>query len=127
MRLLVCLFYSVLLIVLSLLPSSSFEDIPIYIIGEDKVAHFFMYGFYSALLIWYFEIKKKVRPKNVGAVIIWVIIYCAVYGSAMEIMQYILRSRIQRYFSIGDILADGIGAAVYGFLFTWLKVLRKRE
>ncbi len=69
---------------------------------EDKIAHLIMYGLTAILLFRFFERKKTLN----GACYMSVVI-AALYGAAMEVVQYFLP---YRSFSVGDMTANTIGA-----------------
>jgi len=98
--------YAALVAIASLLPSRTFSDVPVYLLHADKLAHFVMYGLFSAILCW------TVSP-NAGSwrPFVAVVLFCNVYGFAMEVLQASLPF-LERTFSIGDWAANFAGSVV---------------
>ena len=69
---------------------------------EDKIAHFVMYGLTAILLFRFFERKTTLNRACYMSVAI-----AALYGAAMEVVQYFLP---YRSFSTGDMAANTTGA-----------------
>lgn len=105
---LLCIAYTILLAVLSLLPKTSLDRIPRFFPGEDKVAHFLAYGFYALLLLWGLGVRRN------GPRWVWVAIVtaaCTTYGVLLELLQAAL-PQVGRAFSFSDMAANAAGALV---------------
>ncbi len=123
-RWLVCGLYTVGITLCSLLPSKSMTsmlgglNLPL----SDKIVHFGMYGILAILVMW-----------AMGAVVITrfsggtVFSGCFVYGTLMEALQMLFLPG-DRYFSWGDMVANGLGACAGLMVFSLLiRVRRWRE
>ena len=109
-------------VVLLTLPGSAFpEENWMGDLQVDKIVHIGMFGILTFLLCWGFWKNGKTNPKNFRYFLISAIA-AFVYGIIME---YVQRDFIvNRSFDIGDIIADGVGAAT-GFLFSWYRFIKK--
>ena len=106
-----CLLYTVALAVLSLLPSSTFQPIPLILQYMDKVVHFLMYSIYALLLYWAVGVRHRRRWLYLAGIVL----FCTAYGCTMEVLQQILRPD-DRMFSLGDIAANTAGALTFACL-----------
>ena len=100
--------YLLFIMIVSLLPSSTFEDIPSLFEHMDKVIHFLIYGGLSALLCWTFPRKNRKMFLYFTAIVL----LCTLYGIFMEILQGAFRE-LDRSFSWGDMIANIAGAIVF--------------
>ncbi len=107
----------ILVFVLLSLPGSSFSnhakwfgDFPI-----DKLVHVVLFGSLALSFFVHFEYSKNTNLKSVRAKAL-VMIFCIVYGIAMEYYQkYFVPSR---GFEVKDMLADALGAILAMPFFT---------
>lgn len=113
----VSLVYSAVIAVLSLLPSAVIEKVPIHMIMLDKIVHAAMYALLALLVFPLWDERRALRSRAIGT-----IAFCSAYGLLMEILQYYFKAS-QRSFSLGDALANGIGA----FLLTLYLVFSCRQ
>lgn len=74
----------------------------------DKALHFIEYGVLSSLL--FFSLKKSMPAHNVKTIAMLSILFSGLYGVSDEIHQYFVPGRIS---SVGDVIADFAGAAVF--------------
>ena len=88
-----------LILIASVVPVTEVVDTGL---PEDKIAHFVMYGLTAILLFRFFERKTTLNRACYMSVAI-----AALYGAAMEVVQYFLP---YRSFSAGDMAANTIGA-----------------
>jgi len=76
--------------------------------GQDKIFHFFEFGFLS--LLFFFSIKKTFLGASLKVLVVITILFTALYGISDEIHQYFVPGRES---SIGDALADFSGAIIF--------------
>ena len=108
-RWIICFLYTIVVTVLSLIPSSDLPRFPIPHL--DKIGHFGLYGLYALLLVWTLRIEA---PSRRACFLVG--LFCVGYGVAMEILQKTL-CHSGRQLEIGDIVANTIGV-VGAILFT---------
>lgn len=113
----ICVLYTVIITTVSIAPSSTFENLPAIPLA-DKIAHFFMYGIYAAVLLWTLQVKDQKR----WLFPLGVVLFCGLYGAAMEFLQQISRPG-DRLFSVSDMAANLTGA----FFFTLARSPLQRE
>lgn len=103
-----CLACTAGITVLSLLPG---RDVPFppLIPNGDKVGHLIAYGVYAALLVW----ALPVRPSSRVLFVAGIVVYCALYGLAMEALQATLQPG-DRVCSLADAVANTTGALLCG-------------
>lgn len=111
LRWLLCLIYTGLITVLSLIPSVSFDDIPMFMKHEDKVAHFIAYAVLVAVFWW------SMRLHGTGAVkkLFLTAVLCALYGLFLEFMQEMVQPG-DRLMSFWDALSNLSGALAAAFV-----------
>jgi VanZ family protein len=80
----------------------------------DKVAHF---GIYFILAVWLAISLGAVNKELAFLRWILVVVICAIYGIALEAVQYLFLS--DRFFEIPDIIANIIGS-IAGTVFVYL-------
>ena len=119
-----CLLYTVVIVVLSLMSSSSLSHFAINIPCEDKIGHFGVYGLYAALLLWSVRGEKEVFIAAMRRQEVLIVAYCSAFGILMEILQETLCYG-DRHFEVGDILADIGGALTFTVLIRLLTRQRK--
>lgn len=93
--------YSIIIIWLSLSPSSLYSQYNIKIPHVDKLVHAGMYLFFSSLL--FFTLKKFNRP--IGFVIFSTILVSYFFGLVMETLQFLI-PYLNRSFEWGDTLSN---------------------
>lgn len=106
-RWILCVLYTAVITVISLVPSSAFENLPA-IPYADKIAHFFMYGIYAVLIFWTLQAMDRKR----SLFPLGVVLFCGLYGVAMELLQHFFQSG-DRVFSLGDIVANFAGTITF--------------
>jgi len=107
LRKVLAILYLVLIVLLSLLPSSDFPDIP-YFSGEDKWIHFCMYLGLGFMACWSLDLNR--RPATS-----YFLLLCgvAMWGVFMEILQRLMANG--RSLEVLDMLAN-FGGAVTGLI-----------
>jgi VanZ family protein len=118
----------VIIFVLLSLPGNSFHTSSNWfgILPIDKIVHVGLFGSLSFSIFYHFEKSKQQKYKSVRAKA-YVLIFCMLYGIAMEYYQkYYVPSR---GFEVADMLADTLGAIIALPIFTWLlnKSIIKRD
>lgn len=120
-RITLSLLYLIVLVLLSLLPSSNLPNIP-YFSGEDKWIHFCMYAGLGFMTCWSLDTRGKRLPPVyvlVAGVFMW--------GVFMEILQRLMSNG--RSLEITDMLANLAGAIAgllcYRFLMRQQKSLQE--
>jgi VanZ family protein len=88
-----------LILIISVVPVSEVVDTGL---PDDKIAHFVLYGLTAIVLFRYFAQKTTGKKAFYMSVAI-----AALYGAAMEVLQYFLP---YRSFSAGDMAANTAGA-----------------
>ena len=83
-------------------------EVPELFPGQDKIFHFFEFGFLS--LLFFFSIKKTFLGVSLKLLAVITILFTAFYGISDEIHQYFVPGRES---SIGDALADLFGAIIF--------------
>ena len=115
--------YTVIVLLLSLLPSFFFRDLP-YVPNwsfSDKIAHVLMYLFYTliASAMFYSQSFKRI--------ISLAILYTILFGVFMEFCQMMIKGA-GRTGSLGDIVANTIGTIIGAIIVhAVLKKISKRE
>ncbi len=77
--------------------------------NSDKLVHFIIYFFTSFISYLYF--LKYIKNKKL--LTIFSVLFAILYGIIMECIQYFLP---YRSFSTGDIIANSLGAIIFGIL-----------
>lgn len=119
MRVLIAIFYTTLLTVLSLLPGTVIEGLPFADRLSDKVAHIFAYGLYVGVLIWSIPAKKRTGIRR----LMGLVAFCCLYGVLMEVLQGFIRYGT-REFSVVDMVANTLGATCAAVLFLRIRIWR---
>jgi VanZ family protein len=102
LRILLSLLYLIVIVLLSLLPSSDLPDVPFFS-GEDKYVHFLMYSGLGFLTCWSLDTRGRQMPPLyvlLTGVFLW--------GVLMEILQRLMSNG--RSMEISDMLANLAGA-----------------
>lgn len=113
-RLIIFGIYLIGITYLSIAPANTFKDVKIPFAYSDKIAHFFMYGFFVIVLRWTINGNNSLKWKY-----LWILITSIFYGILMEFLQLMLRSS-GRSFDIEDIIANSVGAFVFWLIGNWL-------
>ena len=103
--------YTLILIILSLVPIPD-PGLPRFKLLEfDKLIHFIMYLVFA--LIWGLKIENFLERKmEISA-------YLILFGLGLEILQHVLP--FGRYFDLGDFVANSIGVLFGVFILYYLK------
>jgi len=111
-RIILSIMYLVLLVLLSLLPTSDLPNIPFFT-GEDKSIHFLMYLGLGFVASWSLDRKGKPMPPLyflLGGVFMW--------GVLMEVLQRLMANG--RGMEILDMLANLAGAIAGLMLYKYM-------
>jgi len=112
LRITLSLLYLIVIVLMSLLPSSNLPNIP-YFSGEDKWIHFCMYAGLGFLTCWSLDTRGRRMPP-----LYVLLIGVFLWGVLMEILQRLMSNG--RSMEILDMLANLAGAVaglmVYRFL-----------
>lgn len=109
--------YALLIMVLSLLPSSEAEE---HIIGMDKVYHALAYGGLAWLLM---RALSASMPGRKAPAVLAAFLAASVFGAFMEFLQSALTTT--RTGDLYDALANGVGAALGLIAYQLAKPLRR--
>jgi VanZ family protein len=115
-RVAICVCYSIGIAALSLLPNDNLPG-SLNIPHADKIAHFGVYGLYAGALLWMTEKLERVTSRV--TTLIGAVLWCAAYGGAMEVLQRCLTA--DRVFSVGDLVANMAGAAVFALVYFYMQ------
>ncbi|MEW6714012.1 MAG: VanZ family protein [Nitrospirota bacterium] len=88
--------------------SSQSQLLPPLIHGTDKIIHTIVY-FMLAILLYFSFLKSGLRKH----ILLISLVFAVIYGVSDEIHQYYVPGRIA---SIGDVVADSLGALIGSFL-----------
>ena len=103
--------YTLILILLSLVPVPDLGLPKFKLLELDKLMHFIMYLIFA--LVWGLKIENfSERKMEISA-------YLILFGLGLEILQHILP--FGRYFDLGDFVADSIGVLFGIFILYYLK------
>lgn len=107
-RRLVCAAYAILIAALSLAPGKSFSFITPLFPHEDKVVHVLMYALLALFMLW---AAAPVPGRETLRWLIFSVALCFAYGALLEVAQELVRPN-DRQFSIGDMIANTLGAVL---------------
>tara|TARA_B100001758_G_scaffold165670_1_gene143037 strand:+ start:233 stop:592 length:360 start_codon:yes stop_codon:yes gene_type:complete len=107
----IAVFYTLVLILLSLLPVPDLGLPRFKLLELDKLIHFIMYLILA--MIWGLNIENFSKRK------IEISIYLILFGLGLEILQHVLP--FGRYFDFGDFVANSIGVLFGLFILYYLK------
>ncbi len=113
LRITIGLLYLLLLVLLSLLPTSNLPDIPFFS-GEDKWIHFCMYLGLGFLTCWSLDISEKRRRPPLFLLLVGVFLW----GVLMEVLQRLMSNG--RGMEVMDMLANLAGAIAGLFIYKYL-------
>jgi VanZ family protein len=105
-RFLFLITWTLLIFYLCLLPQSKIPHFSF--VGLDKIAHFFLFGIFMFLMC---AILKNFPFRYLIA-----LLFSFALGIAIEFAQLIFK-QLHRSFELTDLLADGVGALVFGFIY----------
>jgi len=108
------LIWTVIILILLLLPASSFSNTPkiINIPHADKIVHFGLFGVLSFLLYHNF---KNIRQNFLINKYLLTIIVVSLFGFLTEVLQGLMYATAKRNFSLYDWLFDSLSAIVVVF------------
>ena len=107
----IAVYYTLILIILSLVPIPDLGLPRFKLLEFDKLIHFIMYLVFA--LIWGLKIKNFLERKmEISA-------YLILFGLGLEILQHVLP--FGRYFDLGDFVANSIGVLFGVFILYYLK------
>jgi len=112
LRITLSIFYLIIIVLLSLLPSSDFPDVP-YFSGEDKWIHFCMYTGLGFLTCWSLDIKNRRMPP-----LYLLLLGVFLWGVLMEVLQRLMSNG--RAMEFLDMMANLAGAVAGLFLFKYI-------
>ena len=107
----IAVYYTLILIILSLIPIPDLGLPRFKLLEFDKLIHFIMYLLLA--LIWGLKIENFLERKmEISA-------YLILFGLGLEILQHVLP--FGRYFDMGDFVANSIGVLFGVFILYYLK------
>ena len=107
----IAVYYTLILIILSLVPIPDLGLPRFKLLEFDKLIHFIMYLIFA--LIWGLKIENFLERKmEISA-------YLILFGLGLEILQHVLP--FGRYFDLGDFVANSIGVIFGVFILYYLK------
>ncbi|MGZ5246180.1 MAG: VanZ family protein [Flavitalea sp.] len=106
------LLWTLLIIILLSIPGSAIPKVNIGLKHVDKLVHFILFGIFPVLWSYYFLQKKE--NANWKKLIIVCCIISILLGISLEYVQHYFVPN--RDFDIVDIVADTLGAIVFGIL-----------
>lgn len=98
--------WTILVVLLSLLPGGNIPKTPDIIPHFDKTGHFGMYFLY-AVFLWYSPLFIRQPMANSVLFTLFIFFYCTLFGAAMEWLQTAVSERTADIF---DMLANASGA-----------------
>ena len=104
-------YYTLILVLLSLIPVPDLGLPRFKLLELDKLIHFIMYLIFA--LIWGLKIENFSERK------IEISTYLILFGLGLEILQHVLP--FGRYFDLGDFVANSIGVLFGVFILYYLK------
>ncbi|MFA5973285.1 MAG: VanZ family protein [Lentimicrobiaceae bacterium] len=117
LRITIGLLYLVLIVLLSLLPTSDLPDIPLFS-GEDKWIHSCMYLGLGFIACWSLDFSEKARKPHLFLLLTGVFMW----GVLMEVLQRLMSNG--RGMEILDMVANMVGAVAGLILY---KLLAKKQ
>ena len=107
----IAVYYTLILIILSLVPIPDLGLPRFKLLEFDKLIHFIMYLIFA--LIWGLKIENFLERKmEISA-------YLILFGLVLEILQHVLP--FGRYFDLCDLVANSIGVLFGVFILYYLK------
>ena len=111
-RLIIPVLWTLLIIILLSVPGSAIPKVSIGLQHVDKLVHFVLFGIFPVLWSYYF-IQKKGKSNWKHMIILFCII-SILLGISLEYVQHYFV--VNRDFDVIDIIADTLGAIVFGIL-----------
>ncbi|WP_191858162.1 VanZ family protein [Hanstruepera ponticola] len=112
----IAVFYTVSLLIVSLITvdfGGLDSIVPSY---GDKIFHFTAYGLLT--LLWYYAIKHQFEFSKIKTLLL-VGISCAVFGTIVEVLQKVLT--ISRFYDEADMLANILGVLFMSMIIVFVK------
>ena len=107
----IAVYYTLILILFSIVPVPDFGLPRFKLLEFDKLIHFIVYLIFA--LIWGLKIENFLERKmKISA-------YLILFGLGLEILQHVLP--FGRYFDLGDFVANSIGVLFGVFILYYLK------
>lgn len=113
----IAIFYTISLLIVSLITidlGGMDSIVPSY---GDKIFHFAAYGLLN--LLWFYAISKKFKFSKIKTLLL-VSISCVVFGTVVEVLQKIFT--ISRYYDEADILANILGVLMMSLIIILVKI-----
>ena len=107
----IAVYYTLCLIIFSLIPVPDLGISRFQLFEIDKLAHFIMY--FSLTILWSFA------SKNLYNSTFKLLLFAIFFGFVLEIFQHILP--FGRYFDLGDLLANSLGVIFGIFILYCIK------
>ena len=107
----IAVYYTLILILLSLIPIPDLGFPSFKLLELDKLIHIIMYSTFT--LIWGLKIENFSKRK------LEISSYLILFGLGLEILQHLLP--FGRYFDLGDFVANSIGVLFGIFILYYLK------
>lgn len=126
MQYLLTIIWIIIISVLSLLPGNNFKKVEVFDFF-DKIVHFGFYFILSVIVVFDYNRKNKVgffKARQIANLSFVVLLISLLLGAIIEILQFCCIPN--RTGTIGDFIADSLGAAVgmTTILFFFLKIKR---
>ena len=112
----IAVFYTVSLLIVSLITvdfGGLDSIVPSY---GDKIFHFVAYGLLT--LLWFYAIKHKLKFSKIKTLFL-VGVSCAVFGAIVEVLQKVLT--ISRFYDEADMLANILGVLFMSMIIVFVK------
>lgn len=116
-RLVIPILWTLLIIILLSIPGSAIPKVSIGLQHVDKLVHFILFGIFPVLWSYYF-IQKKGNTNWKQLILIFCII-SILLGISLEYVQHYFV--VNRDFDLADIIADSLGAIVFGIILILLE------
>ena len=107
----ITVYYTLFLIILSLIPVPDLGFPKFQLLEIDKLAHFIMY--FSLTILWFFAAKNFYNSN------FKLLLFAIFFGFVLEIFQHILP--FGRYFDLGDLVANSLGVIFGIFILYCIK------
>lgn len=107
----IAVYYTLCLIIFSLIPVPDLGISRFQLFEIDKLAHFIMY--FSLTILWSFA------SKNLYNSTFKLLLFAIFFGFVLEIFQHILP--FGRYFDLGDLVANSLGGYIWNIYFVLYK------
>jgi VanZ family protein len=111
-RLVTPVLWTLLIIVLLSVPGSAIPKVSIGLKHVDKLVHFILFGIFPVLWSYYF-IQRRGKTNSNQLIILFCVI-SILFGISLEYVQHYFV--VNRDFDVVDIIADSLGAIVFGIV-----------